>query len=192
MKTLILAIGASMPLSMFAQSPSVSERSPGPITLVLGSSAGQYAAWLGAAFDSIPESKYGYKPTPVQQSVGYVAQHLENANYRLCAKFGDLPYRMTARDSLADSVKALWPKDTLTARLKASFAFCQRAFGKLTDANLADELPPIVPAATARTFPRARFVVLFVTDLVDHWSQIANYMRLLGMIPPSALPASGR
>jgi uncharacterized damage-inducible protein DinB len=113
-----------------------------------------------------------------------------HANYELCSKFGGLPHQMTSKDSLADSIKARWPKDTLTARLRASFSFCQRAWSKLTDANLADEMTPIVPAAPARTYPRARFVVLFSFDLVDHWSQVATYMRLLGMVPPSTLQAT--
>ena len=166
--------------------------SAGPITLVIGSSAGQYVRLLTAAFDSIPAAGYGFKPTPVQRSVGNVAQHLENANYQLCAKFGNLTYIMSARDSLADTVKAHWPKDTLVARLKTSFTFCQRAFATLTDANLTDELPPIAAGAPGKTFPRARFVVLFLNDLVDHWSQMANYMRAMGMVPPSAAPGSGR
>ena len=95
------------------------------------------AGWLTSAFDSIPASKYGYKPTPVQQSVGYVAQHLENANYQLCSRFGGPAYVMTARDSLADTVKAAWPKDTLTARLKASFAYCDAAMANRCRARLA-------------------------------------------------------
>jgi uncharacterized damage-inducible protein DinB len=160
----------------------------GPITSVIGSSVGQYVRWLTAAFDSIPERQYTYRPRPAQRSIGEIAQHLEHANYELCAKFGDLPYRMTSKDSLADSIKGRWPKDTLTARLKASFEFCRRAFFSLTDAKLADEMSPIAPTTPPVTYPRARFVVLFDNDLVDHWSQIASYMRLLGMVPPSALP----
>jgi Uncharacterized protein conserved in bacteria len=98
---------------------------------------------------------------------------------------------MSAKDSLADSIKAKWPKDTLVSRLRNSFAFCQRAFATLTDANLADELSPIVGGAPGQTFPRARFVVLFMNDLVDHWSQMAGYMRAMGMVPPSALLRAG-
>ena len=172
----------------YAQERQGPQADPGPITAVLGSGTGQYVRWLTAAFDSIPESKYGYRPTPVQRSIGEIAEHLEHANYLLCAKFGDMPYRMTAKDSLADSIKAGWPKDTLTARLKASFEFCRNAWAKLSDKNLTDELPDIA-GTPERTYPRARFPVLFAFDLVDHWSQLATYMRLLGMTPPSALPS---
>jgi hypothetical protein len=44
------------------------------------------------------------------------------------------------------------------------------------------------------TFKRSRMNYLLghAMDLQDHYSQIANYMRLKGMLPPSALPRPGR
>jgi hypothetical protein len=160
-----------MPAVLAGQQPALAN----PFTQSFKGSATQYVRWLTAAFDSIPASKYGYKPTPMQQTIGYIAQHLENANYQLCG-FGATKPTFTSKDSLADTVKAKWPKDTLVARLKASFVFCDNAIATLG------------PPAAGRMSPRARFVLVYVTDLVDHWSQIANYMRLNGMIPPSALP----
>jgi hypothetical protein len=35
-------------------------------------------------------------------------------------------------------------------------------------------------------------LVAFVTDLAEHYSQISAYMRLLDMVPPSALPPRKR
>ena len=148
---------------------------------------GYFGNWLLAAFDSIPASRYDFKPTPAQQSVGYIAQHLEDANYQLCARFGGMTRPMTAQDSLADTVKARWPKHALVARLEASLTFCRDAIERVNDANLADEYA-VGPAGSGRTSTRARDLILFLTDLADHYSQIANYMRLMGMIPPSALP----
>jgi hypothetical protein len=179
----VLSVAALvLPMALAAQQPTAN-----PITQTFKASGTRYAGWLTAAFDSIPANKYGYKPTPVQQSIGYVAQHLENANYQLCSRFGGPAYVMTARDSLADTVKAQWPKDTLTARLKASFSYCDAAMAQVNDAKLVEDVP-VGPPGSGRTAPRARFVLGYVTDLVDHWSQIANYMRLNGMVPPSAAP----
>jgi hypothetical protein len=177
-----------LPAALSAQQPAA----PDPITSAFKGTGAQYARWLTAAFDSIPANKFSYKPTPVQLTVGYVAQHLESANYQLCGLFGAVKPTMTAKDSLADTIKAKWPKDTLTARLKASFAFCDAAMATVDDGKLVD-LVPVGPPAAGRTFARARLVLGYVTDLVDHYSQIANYMRLNGMIPPSSLPrpASG-
>jgi hypothetical protein len=170
-----------VPLAAGAQQPAAN-----PMVQTFRSFGTQYGGWLSAAFDSIPESKYSYKPTPVQLTVGYIAQHLESANYLLCAHWSGQTHAMTAKDSLADTVKAKWPKDTLVARLKASFAYCDAALAKVNDASLAESIPRI--PASAGTAPRVRFLILYVTDLADHYSQIANYMRLNGLTPPSALP----
>jgi hypothetical protein len=58
---------------------------------------------------------------------------------------------------------------------------------RVDDTKLADEVPS-GPPGSGRTTARARYLLGYVTDLADHWSQIAIYMRLNGMVPPSALP----
>lgn len=136
-----------------------------------------FGSRLVAGFDSIPADRYDYRPTPMQQSIGYIAQHLEDANYSLCERFGDLKYRRTAKDSLADTIKARWPKDTLVARLKRSLDFCDTAI----------ERAPRLQSPTL-----ASNLLAFETDLAEHYSQLAVYMRLLGMVPPSALPPRPR
>jgi hypothetical protein len=132
---------------------------------------------LVAAFDSIPASRYDYRPTASQQTIGYIAQHLEDANYGLCERFGELKHPRTAKDSLADTVKARWPKDTLVARLRASLRFCDTA---------------VSHAGELKTAALASSLLAFETDLAEHYSQISSYMRLLGMVPPSALPPKHR
>jgi hypothetical protein len=96
-------------------------------------------------------------------------------------------HAMTAKDSLADSVKALWPKDTLVARLRASLAYCDQAIDGLTDAQLADQIP-VGPPGSGRTIDRSRYLIAYVTDLAEHYAQLSSYMRLNGLVPPTALP----
>jgi hypothetical protein len=86
--------------------------------------------------------------------------------------------------AIADSIKAMWPKDTLVARLKASLVFCDSAMGSLSDATLSDT----VPLPPDRKIVRVRYLLALVTDLAEHYSQLSSYMRLIGMVPPSALP----
>ena len=183
----LLGVGASV-TAVEAQKFTPVAGPPGKlVATALYNESQQYATWLMTAFDSVPADKYGFKPTPVQMTVGNVAEHLEYANYLLCAPFSGMPHVFSAKDSLPDSVKAMWPKDTLVTRLKASFAFCKAAFDKITDASLADSIPT-GPPFRAKKNVRARLVILFTTDLVDHYSQMANYMRAMGMIPPSSYP----
>ena len=61
----------------------------------------------------------------------------------------------------------------------------------MDDASLADEVPAY-PLNSGRKIARARYLLAFVTDLAEHYSQIASYMRLNGMVPPSALPRPNR
>src|SRR5437867_3703825 len=131
-------LAVSVALAAGAQQPAAN-----PMVQTFRSFGTQYGGWLSAAFDSIPASKYSYKPTPVQLTIGHIAQHLESANYLLCAHLSGQTRAMTAKDSLADTVKSKWPKDTLVARLKASFAYCDAALAKVNDASLAEQIPGI-------------------------------------------------
>jgi hypothetical protein len=148
---------------------------------------------IAQAFDSIPESKFGYKPTPAQLSVGYIAQHVASDNYFFCNNFGDKKATLSDDDKTTpDSIKAKWPKDVLVAKLKASIAFCDDAMGQLDDAKIGEMITVSGPNGQTRQVSRANYVLGHAIDLADHYSQLANYMRLNNMLPPSALPRPGR
>ena len=93
--------------------------------------------------------------------------------------------------STPDSVKGTWPKAELVSKLKASFAFCDQAIEQVTDATLPDAISFTLGGAERKS-TRVNMLLLHALDLADHYSQIANYMRLNGLLPPSALPRPGR
>ena len=174
-----------VPAALAAQQPAPSKD---PITAVVKQRTMAYQQRLAQAFDSIPDRLMGYKPTPAQLTIGYIAQHLASDNYLFCNQFGPMKGTISAADSAtADSVKAKWPKDSLVTKLKASFAFCESAFAQLNDTNLADPVT-LTFGNNSRQVSRATMVLGHALDLADHYSQIANYMRLNNMLPPSALP----
>jgi hypothetical protein len=187
MKTRSLVLLAlCIPVALPAQQPAAP--SANPITDAFRGRIMTFHRNLAQAFDSIPADKFGYKPTPAQQTVGYIAQHLANDNYLFCNTFGEMKFTRPAKDTeTADSVKAQWPKDTHVAQLKQSFEFCQRAFAQLTDASIGEQTSMTFRGQT-RDVARASMVLGHALDLGDHYSQIANYMRLNGMLPPTALP----
>jgi hypothetical protein len=172
----LIVLAFALPVTLGAQSPVAREPRDG-VMYAFENFADIYGSRLTAAFDSIPAARYGYRPTPSQQTVGFIAQHLENANYTLCERMGDLKRPATEKDLLADTVKAHWPKDTLVARLAASLRFCDTALARVRKLE---------------TGAQARTLLAFETDLAEHYSQIAGYMRQLGMVPPSALPPKRR
>ena len=185
MKSLHLAIlTLALPVALAAQQPAPAN----PITTVFRTRTLGQQRNLAQAFDSIPESKFSFKPTPAQLTIGYIAQHLASDNYFFCNQFGSMKATIPPKDSTtADSVKATWPKDSLVSKLKASFAYCESALSQLDDARLADQLT-MTFNGQSRTSTRVVYVLGHVADMADHYSQIANYMRLNGLIPPTALP----
>jgi hypothetical protein len=164
-----------------------------PITTAFRGRIASLQRNVAQAFDSIPASKFDYKPTPAQLSFGYIAQHIAEDNYYYCNNFGDLkatlPESFTATP---DSVRARWPKDSLVANLKASNAFCDQAMAQLDDSKLSESISARGPNNTTRQVPRANYVLGHALDLEDHYSQLANYMRLNGILPPTALPRRPR
>jgi hypothetical protein len=148
---------------------------------------------IAQAFDSIPESKFGYKPTPAQLSFGYVAQHVASDNYFFGNHFGDKQATLTAEDTTTpNSVKAKWPKAILVAKLRESLAFCDDAMGQLDDAKIGEMITVAGPNGATRQVSRATYVLGHALDLANHYSQLANYMRLNSLVPPTALPRPGR
>ena len=187
-----LLVAVALPAALAAQQPSNGAPVTDPITTAFRGRIVALHRNIAQAFDSIPESKFGYKPTPAQLSIGYIAQHLAEDNYFFCNEFGAMKATVPAKDtSTPDSVKARWPKDTLVAKLKASFAFCESAINQVDDAKLSDEIT-MTYGGNSRKAPRASMVLGHVIDMADHYSQIANYMRLNGLVPPTALPRPGR
>ena len=181
-------IALATPIGLVAQQPSATTLPPNPITATFKSRLATLHRNIAQAFDSIPESKFAYKPTPAQLSIGFIAQHIASDDYFFCNNFGAMKGSVAAEDTAtADSVKATWPKAKLVSRLRDSFTFCENAAGQLDDAKLAEPVT-LTFGGNSRTVARAAMVLGHAQDMADHYSQLANYMRLNGMLPPTALP----
>jgi hypothetical protein len=131
---------------------------------------------LLAAADEFPAEKFSYKPTPAQMSFGDIVVHLSQGNDYLCGSIGGVKAPTRTKVDHDDA------KPALVARLRETFAFCDQALAPLTDANLSEQLPFF----GGRKLSRAAVMTLTTGDWADHYSQWAIYMRLNGMLPPTA------
>ena len=183
----VAALALLAPIALAAQQPPAAQP-VNPVTTAFRTRISGLHRNIAQAFDSIPASKFTYKPTPAQLSIGYIAQHIADDDYFFCNNFGTMKGTRAAEDTAtADSVKATWPKDKLIARLKDSFAFCDQAIAQLDDAKLGESVT-ITFGGNSRTVARAGMALGHAIDLADHYSQLANYMRLNNLLPPTALP----
>ncbi len=129
------------------------------------------------AAEEMPADKYSYKPTPAQMSFGKVVVHLIlEGNYELCSAASGQKAPDPGKFEETDS------KDKLVTGLKASFKFCETAFAQLQDAQLADSTPFFGGHKVTRGFA----ALVTVADWADHYSQMAIYLRLNGLLPPTA------
>jgi uncharacterized damage-inducible protein DinB len=131
-----------------------------------------------AAFEEMPADKFGYKPTPDQMTFGHLATHIVSSNYFFCSNVGDVPRPKT------EDVKETDGKDKLVAALKASFEFCDSALAKADDAKLNDNITWF----DNKPRPRAWAFMTLPASWADHYGMAAMYLRLNGLVPPSAQP----
>jgi uncharacterized damage-inducible protein DinB len=136
------------------------------------------SVFMVKAAEEMPADKYSYRPTPEQWTFGKVVAHVVQANNGVCGIMSG------TKPPASAPVTETSPKEALLAALKASFDFCGPVMDNLKDAQLGD---PITFFGGAKK-PKARALIEIVADLEDHYSQMASYLRLNGMIPPSAQP----
>ena len=129
------------------------------------------------AIEAMPADKFSYKPTADQMTFGHLAGHIASSNNLFCSKSADVPAPKVDEPKETDS------KDQLVAAVKASFAFCSDALGKMDDSKLGDtiELFPGRPP-----LPRSVAVLAIASSMADHYAAAAMYLRLNNILPPSA------
>jgi len=154
-----------------------SAQSASPVAQAFRDDATSSAKNLIAAADEFPEAKYGFKPTPAQMSFGDIVVHLSQVNDYLCGKIGGMTPPTRTKIAATDK------KDALVARLKETFEFCSQALTPLDDSKLGEMIPVFF---SPKPMSRAAVMTETTADWADHYSQSAIYMRLNGILPPTA------
>lgn len=134
---------------------------------------------LIAAAEEMPADKYSFRPTPQQMTFAHLVQHISGSNNLLCAKISGSPPPAAEKPAETD------PKDKLVAALQSSFDYCAQALANVDDSNLGE----VVISRGERTLTRAGAMIALTNDFSDHYSMAAIYLRLNGLLPPTAQTA---
>ncbi len=169
-KSTALAVCLAMPSALLGQ------QGASPVADAFRASFQGQQRNLVEAAEQMPADKYGFKPTPAQLTFGEVVVHLATGNTFLCGGIGG------KEDPNWPKILPTAPKDSLVARLRASFEFCGTALAGLDDSKLGET----VPWFGDKPVSRAHAMFVTVDDWADHYSQSAIYMRLNGLLPPTA------
>jgi DinB superfamily len=132
---------------------------------------------LLGAVEEMPADKFGYSPTPAQMTFGHLVVHMTTSNIDLCSKAGSMPPPPMKPMPETD-------KERLLAGLTRSFMYCDAALGRVDDSKLGNS----VEFFGGRQGTVASALISLTNDWADHYSAAAIYLRLNGLLPPSAQP----
>jgi uncharacterized damage-inducible protein DinB len=172
MQTLLLLIAlATCPLVATV----AAQDTAAPVSDAVRSAAKRAAANFIGAAEAMPADKYGFKPTAVQMSFGDVIGHMSAGNDALCSSIGGVA--PPKRQAVATGAG----KEKLVARLRETFQFCQSALTKVNDSKLGEKI-----AYFSANASRGQVIVAAAEEWASHYSQLAVYLRLNGLVPPTA------
>jgi uncharacterized damage-inducible protein DinB len=130
---------------------------------------------ITAAAEEVSEADYAFRPVATVRTFGEIIGHVAGSQNLICATvLGDKP---AAEDAIEKSAKT---KAALVAALKASSAYCARAYA-IAASKGGD-------AVTLFGGPNTRLGALALNAVHDgeHYGNIVTYMRMKGMVPPSS------
>jgi len=165
----MLSVSAALPLA-------AQETQANPISTTLKNELKSSERNLVAAAEAMPADKYSFKPTPAQMSFGQLMLHVSGSNEFMCATIAGTKAPQQAK--LAPTAS----KDSIVARIKQSFDYCTTTLASVDDSKMGD----MVPFFGGRKISRGGAMVSLVGDWSDHYGASAIYLRLNGILPPTA------
>ena len=154
---------------------SAAAQSKSPVSDVIRDVVASRQKTIVAAIEAMPADKFDYKPTADQMTFGHLAEHIVEANNFFCSKAADVAEPKV-------EVKDNYGKDKLLAAVKASFDFCTTSLAKTDDSKLGDT----IEGFGGKKQLRAWAFVALASNLSDHYGAAAMYLRLNGILPPTA------
>jgi len=130
-----------------------------------------------ALVNAMPEDKFGFKPTPAQQSFGERVMHIVQVDSFLFATLGGKTPPPTINQ------KATTKADILAA-LKQSYDWQAAVVKEFTDQQLIERVMP--PPFLGSSASRVRVFYYDLGHTQDIYGQLVVYLRLNGVTPPAS------
>jgi len=148
-----------------------------PVSTAVKGQLPRFSKNMVAAAEAMPAEKYSFKPSPEMNTFGHLVMHIVQSNNLFCSKISG-----TAAPDVKYSESD--PKDKLVAGLKASFEYCATALANVDDSKLSEQMMLF----GNRPASRAGALIFLFGSWTDHYGTEAIYLRLNGILPPTAQP----
>jgi uncharacterized damage-inducible protein DinB len=168
----VVSVSALAPLAKAQISPDFPKApsGPNPLTATLSIFRSNMQDKIMKAAETMPESKYSYRPTKDVRSFGEILTHVADISYYLCSNM-----KGESRPAASDKKGS---KAEIVDYLKGSFDYCDGAFSGFTDAHLNDP-------ADFWGFKTNKMFILTQAGNHDalHYGNLVTYLRLNGLQP---------
>jgi hypothetical protein len=148
-------------------------RAQGPVTRTLQRMEERAEHNITEAAEDMPADRYAFKPTPEQRTFAELVVHVAEINVLLCNAIAARPVPVLQ--------PLLATKDKLEKPLDDSFDLCNSVLEHADDSFLEDS----VAFVDGHRVTRARALIELAVDWADHYAQMAMYLRLNGVLPPT-------
>ena len=145
-----------------------------PYTSDTRSTFGGVKTILLLAAEIMPEEHYGFRPIDSVRTFGQIVGHIADSQYGFCSRV------VGEKNPQLNIEKTKTSKADLTAALKDAFAYCDRAYGGLTDVTGAEVVKFMGD--------KPKLGVLNVNNIhtIEHYGNLVTYMRMKGFVPPTS------
>jgi uncharacterized damage-inducible protein DinB len=125
------------------------------------------------------EANYGFKPVDSVRTFGQILAHVAGASYVFCAaaKGEKTPFSEDHFETIAKT------KADIVKSVSDSIAYCDGAYGALTDAKASE--PIEMPFGMGKA-ARAAALMNNTNHLNEHYGNLVTYFRIKGITPPSS------
>jgi uncharacterized damage-inducible protein DinB len=171
-----VAIGATA-VSVSAQQPAAPAAPQAPPTFI----GGMKRSWdnvkrnVSEAAEKMPEANYSFKPAPDVRTFGELIAHIAASQYSTCGRA-----KGVASTPEAGAAEKQTTKAEIVKALQGSIVLCDEAFAGITDESA---VKPITVGQN-QAIP-ANLLWGNTSHSNEHYGNIATYMRLKGLVPPS-------
>lgn len=142
-----------------------------------------------SAADAMPADKYQFAPTDGEfkgvRTFGQQVKHLAATNHILAAAaLGEEPPADAGDETGPEAVRT---KAEILDYLNSSFVHLGKAIEAIGDKNVMVKSSPISPLKAGEV-TRLALITESLVHTFDHYGQMAEYLRMNGVVPPASRP----
>ena len=154
-----------------------------PLGAAIQRSFNVFSNYLVMSAEMMPESGYGFRPTPELRTFGEQINHATGSHYSFCSQAGLPP---GVQKQAPPALGAVTSKPAIVAALRESIAYCDRVLAAASEAWLMEAASGLGGSSSGLiSAVRAHSFIYNAVHSAEDFGTITTYLRMQGVVPPS-------